>query len=119
VIRRRFAITTSSLERAIEAGTTEGHLADWYPRRTGAPIPPSVRLLLRSRLNKIPNLRTSRLLVLTTPTPEILDGLLQHPDTRHLLGERLGEMTVSIEESKLERLSEILTRLGIQLDAAS
>ena len=95
---------------------TEAHFEDWYPRRTGQELPPSIRLMLLSRLQRIPKLETARLLVVKTPTPQILDGLLQHPTTRDLLGERLGEMSVTISESQVPQLQDALKSLGIAIE---
>jgi hypothetical protein len=114
-LRRRYVVSSASLDRAIDAGMTEEHFADWYPRRTGQDLPPAIRLMLRSRLRKIPALQSARLLVVTTPSAEILDGLLQHPDTRDLFGERIGDTTITISEAQLTRLDAALRGLGIEL----
>lgn len=71
--------------------------------------------MLRSRLRKIPALQSARLLVVTTPSAEILDGLLQHPETRDLFGERIGDTTITISEARLTRLDAALRGLGIEL----
>lgn len=114
-LRRRYVVSSASLDRAIDAGMTEEHFADWYPRRTGQELPPAIRLMLRSRLKKIPQLQASRLLVVKTPSAEILDGLLQHPDTRDILGERIGDNTVTISDAELPQLEKALRELGIAL----
>ena len=56
------------------------------------------------------------MLVLTTPTAELADGLLQHPATRDLLGDRLGPTAVTVSDDVLEALRSVLEELGISLD---
>ena len=43
------------------------------------------------------------------------DGLLQHPATRDLLGERLGPTAVTVSEDTVETLRIVLAELGISL----
>ena len=63
----------------------------------------------------MPPLSTSRLLVLQSPTAEILDGLAQHPATRDYLGERLGPTSVVIPDDALASFRRVLERLGLSL----
>lgn len=114
--RRRFKVSSESLARAHEAGMTPTQLTHWYERRTGGEIPPAVRLLLAARSSQITPLTTHRPLILKVPTSEILDGLTQHPDTRDLLGERLGPTSIIIPEPALAPFRIALHRLGLILD---
>ena len=43
---RRFVVTPASLRRGMSRGVNPQQLADWYTRRTGAEMPPAVRLLV-------------------------------------------------------------------------
>jgi len=113
--RRRFRVTSSSLARAAEHGLSNAMLAQWYQRRTGTEIPPAVQLLLFAAESQTPSLATSRPLVLHTPTTELLDGLLQHPQTRVHLGDRLGPTSIVINEATLPELRAILATLGVSL----
>ncbi|WP_422930364.1 hypothetical protein [Singulisphaera sp. PoT] len=113
--RRRFRVSLESLARASEHGLTGPMLAQWYLRRTGTDVPPAVQLLLFAADSKTPSLATSRPLVLHTPTSELLDGLLQHPQTRDYLGDRLGPTSIVIIEEALPGLRAILGTLGVSL----
>ena len=113
--RRRFAVTAASLRRGLDRGLTPQDLADWYARRTGGEIPPAVRLLLTPTGSRVPTLKAARMLVLTLPDAELLDGLLQHPATSPWLGDRLGPTAVAIPDDHLEPLRKALKELGIEL----
>jgi hypothetical protein len=58
-----------------------------------------------------------RTLILNLPTPELLDGLLQHPATSRWLGDRLGPTAVAIADDRLAPLQDALRDLGIDLKA--
>ena len=55
------------------------------------------------------------MLVINLPTPELLDGLLQHPASAPFLGRRLGPTSVVIADEKLPPLQKALKELGIEL----
>ena len=55
------------------------------------------------------------MIVLSTPSPDLIDGLLQHPATRPHLGDRLGPTAVAVPEDQLELLREVLSSLKIEL----
>ena len=114
--RRRFLVTAESLTRAAEGGLNGAQLAAWFPRRTGAEIPPSIRLLLLAGTTRIPPLSSGRPLVLRTTSAEVLDGLTQHPDTSPYLGERLGPTAVVVPDYALASFREALKRLGLSMD---
>jgi hypothetical protein len=113
---RRFVVTIASLRRGMSRGLNSHQLAEWYARRTGGEIPPAVRLLLAARVARVLPLEANRLTVLTLPTAELLDGLLQHPATCAWLGDRLGPTAVVIPEDHLAGLRKALQDIGIELD---
>ena len=115
-LRRRFVVTADSLARAADSGMSEAILAHWFPRRTGGEIPPAIRLLLLAAGPRVPALTAARPLVLRTPTVELLDGLVQHPDTRNLLGERLGPTAITIPEEALPDFRLAIARLGFPVE---
>jgi hypothetical protein len=47
---------------------------------------------------------------------ELLDGLVQHPDTRNLLGERLGPTAITIPEEALPDFRLAIARLGFPVE---
>ncbi len=97
-------------------GMSAAQLSEWYTRRTEEKIPPAVRLLLESKVARIPPLSARRMIVLSVPHPELLDGILQHPATRPLLGRRLGAANVCIADDQVEPLQKALKGLGIDLE---
>ncbi len=113
--RRRFVVTPASIARGHDAGVTPASLAQWFLRRTGHPTPPALRLLIATQAARFEPLRTSRPLVLHTPSTDILDGLAQHPETRQYLGDRLGPTSVVVPDSALPGFREALRRLGLDL----
>lgn len=113
--RRRFRVSAASLARALDNGLTPASLAQWYLRRTGSELPPAIRLLARATQSPDTPLPTSRPLVLHTPSAELLDGLIQHPDTRSYLGQRLGPTAVIIPDEAFEPLRRVLQDFGLSL----
>ena len=110
-----FRVTCQSLAKAFDQGLSINALEDWYRQRTGEPPPPAVRLLLRAAGEL--QLVSRRLVVVTTESPLVTDGLIQHPSTAGLLGERLGPTTFAVAEHNLPALQQALSGLGIELDA--
>ncbi len=113
---RRFTVTAASLRRGMGRGVNPPQLVEWYTRRTGGEIPPAVRLILAPKTSRIAPLKAARMMVLSLPTPELLDGLLQHPATRPWLGDRLGPKAVEVPDDRLEPLQKALKELGINLE---
>ncbi len=109
---RRFRLTAELLRRTAQTNS----LADidgWFLDRSGQPLSPAGRLLLLGP--QTPQPVTARLLVVRFPSEEVANGVMQWPDTRDLIAERLGATTVVIEEASLEAFRAILTGIGINL----
>jgi hypothetical protein len=113
---RRYVVSSASIARAIDLGVTPAQIADWFVRRTGAAPSAAIKLLLGSYSGSPRILRARRTLVLHVPSAELLDGLLQHPATRSLLGDRLGPTTVAMADDHLEALRTVLNDLGVELE---
>ena len=94
---------------------TIASMSRWFEQRTGEPVPAAVRLLLHAADPKAPPFTTARPVVMTTPTPELLDGLLQHPATGAFLDDRLGPTTVIIPDDAVADLRAALAALGLSL----
>jgi hypothetical protein len=62
-----------------------------------------------------PSPQVKRHLVLHVATPELADGLLQWPQTRALIDERLGPTALAVAEENADRLRELLRGLGMDL----
>jgi hypothetical protein len=113
---RRYLVTPASLARADDLGTTSAQIADWFVRRTGGAPSPAIRLLLRSFASTSTSLTARRILVLMTPTAEIADGLMQHPTSAGLLGDRVGPTAITVPENHLEALRQAVAELGLGLE---
>ena len=111
--RRRFRVSAESVARALENGQGPAWLARWFEQRTGGEIPPAIGLLLHAANRPGPAFSTERRLVLQATTSALVDGLLQHPDTRSYLGERLGPTAVVVPDDLLPSLQRALERLGL------
>ncbi len=55
------------------------------------------------------------MIVLNLPNSDLLDGLVQHPATQPLLGDRLGPTAVTVADDQLGPLQKALKALGIDL----
>jgi len=113
--RRWFTVSPGSLARAAENGMTAAQMARWFTQRTGEDVPAAVRLLLHAATPGVAPFPAGRPVVMTTPTPELLDGLLQHPATGNYLGDRLGPTTAIIPDDAVEPLGRALAALGLAL----
>lgn len=114
--RRWYRVSRGSLTRALGEGMTPQQLERWFEGRTGAPPPPAVRLLLHAMESPTgPAFRIDRPVVLHAPSPELLDGLFQHPDGRGLLGERLGPRSVVVPAGSVDALRRVLLAIGLTL----
>jgi hypothetical protein len=113
---RRFLISPGSLRRGMSRGMSAAQLTEWFARRTGGEIPPALGLLLMVRTSRVPRLSAARIRVLTVRSPELLDGLVQHPATGRWLGERLGPTSVTIPDEHVEAFQSALKELGIPLE---
>lgn len=114
--RRRFRVTPGSLRRALEDGLNPSTLGRWFAQRVGSEMPPAIRLLLHAAAPRPESPRITRPIVLTSPTAELLDGLLQHPATRGHLGERIGPTAVIVPDDQIEALRKALAVFGLNLD---
>lgn len=113
--RRRFVVTGDSLARAAETGLSASSLSRWFVQRTGAELPASIRLLLHAASGTSRSLATEQVRILRSPTADILDGLLQYPPTRDLIGERLGPTAATVSEHHWPELSQALAKLGLMV----
>jgi hypothetical protein len=114
--RRSFTVSPSSLARAAENGMTVAQMARWFTQRTGGELPSAIRLLLHAATPGVGPFPTRRPIVMTVPSPELLDGLMQHPSTGPHLGDRLGPTTAIVPDDDFEPLRRALEELGLALD---
>jgi hypothetical protein len=111
--RRLYHLTPASLAAARASGLTVPTLETWFQQRTGHFLSPAARLLLGGAQGPSPRLQ--RHLVLHVASEEIADGLMQWPETRALIAERLGPTALAVAEADVTRLRERLREAGIEL----
>jgi hypothetical protein len=111
--RRQYRLTPASLSAARSSGMTRTALEVWFHQRTGQSLPPAARLLMIAGEAKAPYLR--RHLVLHVADEETAEGLMQWPQTRELIEERLGPTALGVVEENLPTLRERLRSAGIEL----
>lgn len=114
--RRIYRLTPESLGRAREAGWSGITLENWFQQRLGISATPAAKLLLLAPMLESPRLR--RLVVLTVSDTAVADGLEQWPITRPYVVERLGPISLVVEQEKVPALREIATRLGLTIPEA-
>ena len=110
--RRHYRMTPASLATGRDTGWGLKLLEDWFLQRTGEPLTAAARLLLNGET--LP-LRLQRRLVLHVASPEMADGLLQWPETRSLVEERLGPTTLAVVEEHVETLRQRLRALKMEV----
>jgi hypothetical protein len=108
---RRFRLQAELLRRAAQNQSLP-EIDEWFIERTGQPLSPAGRLLLLGP-QVLPTV--ARLLVVRFPTPELADGVMQWPDTRALIAERLGPTAVVVDEEHLPALRAVLANVGVVL----
>lgn len=111
--RQQFRVSTDSLAHAFQQGLRLEHIEEWYQQRTGAPPPPSVQLLFRSAAGF--RVEAKPIIMVGVESPLVAEGLLQHPLTADLFGERLGPAFLAVSKENLPPLREALDQLGIEL----
>jgi hypothetical protein len=111
--RRQYRLTPASLAAAREGSWSLPMLERWFAQRAGQVLPPAARLLMVGGAMAAPRLRTH--LVLHVAAPELAEGLMQWPETRPLIAERLGPTALAVAEENVAALRERLARLGVAL----
>ncbi len=111
--RRQYRLTPASLSAARSTGMTLTALEIWFHQRAGQPLPPAARLLMSAEQMQAPQLR--RHLVLHVADENLADGLVQWPQTRELIQERLGPTALAVAEENVPLLRERLREAGIEL----
>jgi hypothetical protein len=111
--KQRYRLTPASLGGSRDSGLGVPELDDWFMQRSGQPLSPAARLLLKGF--QIPPPVLCAQLVLHVATPELAEGLLQWPSTRGLIRERLGPTALVIAEEDVGLLRAQLAVLGVNL----
>jgi hypothetical protein len=109
-VRQRFRITRESLKRAADRGIGSQWLGEWFSRRMGGPLPPSVATMLQLAAGSPISLRTMAVLELSDESA--VDGLLQHPATARLFLTRLGPKALGLSLERVDDAVAALAALG-------
>ena len=83
----------------------------WFLDRTGAVLSAAGRLFLVG--SRLPPPTATRQTIVRFPSAEAADGVVQWPETRGLIAERLGPTAVVVEEEHLEALRRALAEIGV------
>ena len=110
---RRYRLTPGSLEAARKTGLDAKDLDEWFVQRTGSSLSAAGRLLLQGSTDSKVNLRQR--LVLDVGSEQVADGLVQWPQTRSLIEERLGTTTLAVSKDQWPELRNRMQALGIQI----
>jgi hypothetical protein len=108
---RKFRLTPASIRRAAEIGLSAADIDQWFADRTGAPLSAAGRLFLTGA--RLPPPAAARQTVVRFPTAETADGVMQWPQTRDLVAERLGPTAVVVEDDHLDALRRALAEIGV------
>jgi hypothetical protein len=114
--RRQYRMTLASLRVGRAGGLTLQALENWFFQRSGRELSAAARLLWNGA--DTPAVTFCRRMVLTVATKEVADGLVQWPDTRGFIRERLGPTALAVDEEAIERLQERLRDLGVEVRSA-
>ncbi len=108
---RRFRLTPASLRRASELGLSLADIDQWFVDRTGTALSAAGRLFLVGAKQAPPTATLQT--VVRFPTPDVTDGVMQWPETRELIAERLGPTAVVVEDDQLGALRRVLAEIGV------
>jgi len=110
---RRFRLSPQSLRRAADLGLSLADIDVWFTERSGIPLSPAGRLFLLARQLQAP--AAARKLVVQFPTSELTDGVMQWPETRVLVAERLGPTAISVDEEAFDALQRVMAEIGTEI----
>ncbi|MBL8821861.1 MAG: hypothetical protein JNJ77_04675 [Planctomycetia bacterium] len=112
--QRLYRITYQTLDQARTQGLSLRFLSDWFGQRTGQPLPHSARLLWSDRsTNQVP---LEQVLILRTESEQQADGMMQWPEIRNLILERLGPSVLLVHASQVNALRMKLAEIGLHLN---
>lgn len=111
--RRQFRVAPSSLARALDDGLSRTALERWFLQRAGVAIPPAIRLILDAREQRAGKVEIGSVLLLKTDRAELLEGLIQHPDTSPLFIERLGPCSALVRQDSIAKLRRAIDAWGL------
>lgn len=114
--KRKYRFNPQKLKQANEQGLGRAELEQWFMDRTGHPPTPAARLLSTNHQGM--QTTVENLIVVSLPV-EVVDGLVQWPESKRLIRERLGKTHLSIAHDQLETFIQLLSNFGMIVTRAS
>jgi len=111
---RRYTLQPVLLKKAIASNWTLEDLDAWFIARAGTPLPAAAKLFVLAA--QAPRVEARSRMILSVPSTEIADGLMQWPSTLEFIEERIGPRAVALSEENWPALRDLLLQLGIICD---
>jgi hypothetical protein len=113
-VGKRFRLTRQSLQRALANGWTHSRLDSWFRERSGFSLSAAGTLLALP--DGAISLQVRNLWVVSVNDPWLAAGLIQWPNTRHLIQEQLSPTTFTIAAKDLPLFQQALAEIGQQVE---
>ncbi|MBP7998698.1 MAG: helicase-associated domain-containing protein [Chloroflexi bacterium] len=111
-----YRLTPASLELARSQGIEPDRVLQFLEKTSGRPVPASTRRAVERWTEKGTEARLEQVVVLRVKEADILDKLQNNAKTRPFLGERLGDLAVTVRANEWEELRNAAAQLGLLLD---
>ncbi|MEZ6142697.1 MAG: helicase-associated domain-containing protein [Zavarzinella sp.] len=108
---RIFRMTPAIVQQFRAGGGKLEELEQWSKERTGHDIPPAVKVFFNASDDPLITCRT--MMVVSVPDSTTAEGLLQWPETKRWISERLGPTSFAVSREFLQPFQETLATLGI------
>jgi exopolysaccharide biosynthesis protein len=93
-----------------------GHITAFLSRFAN-PLPPAIANLLENwQGGASASVSFERVLIVRAMSSDIMDRIVNTPETRRFLGARLGELAAIIRAEQADGLRETLNEMGIQVE---
>jgi len=114
-----YKIDARSVSRATGQGIDVGHISA-YLGKFANPLPSSIGNLLGNwQGGAAASVSFERVLIVRAMSSEVMDQIVNTPETRRFLGARLGDMAAIIRADQADALRETLNEMGIDVEGLS
>lgn len=111
-----YRITPSSLKLAQEQQIAPDRVLQFLAKASNRPLPASTKRAIERWAEQGTEGRIEQVIVLRVKEREILDKLRQHPKTRPLIGESIGELAAVVAAEQWHELCQAAAQLGLLLE---
>lgn len=111
-----YRITPNSLQAAREQQITPDRVLQFLSKASNRPLPASTKRAIERWAENGTEGRIEQVIVLRVKDREILDKLRQHPKTRPLIGESIGELAAVVAAENWSELCQAAAQLGLLLE---